>query len=464
MKILDNSNFTSKDNWVITLIRYGASGRASGSHGKDEHAMIVIEGKNERGEVVKTLVDFGAPSSKFPSYGNCDLTANAFPCTTSKVSFRSLPAEKEIKYFSKSDSWVVPKANAENLIKKAEGDSRATQFSRPGFSIFGRYNFLNSLHSSIIDMPYHNCVTWSIETLKHAGIVLDARDNANLWTTTTSIQKRSALGVSLVDLFHFAAKGDADSIRMHFKPGSINVNILLEGAYLGSVASYLGHYSPLMLAASYGREDTVKVLVEEYGADINFLGGRFRDNTALDCAKKDHWFGESKGKKAERSSIQSYLLEKGALTGSSQRRLIQDLCKAAYHGRLDEIKRILTQHPGVLVTQTVSDALMGWSFSYLGVYSPLMCAVIGNRMDVVRYLVEECQDNVNLLNGRGLDHTALEYAVHDKHDQIRDFLRENNGLSPEKAKSLQQASDNIMTVTELADVAGATSQTSVLTS
>jgi hypothetical protein len=186
---------------------------------------------------------------------------------------------------------------------------------------------------------------------------------------------------------------------------------LHENIMVGSIPGYLGHYSPLLLAASVGSYEIVKLLHSKYDADIHLLGGRYRDTTAIDCARHHFWLGISQERTNKKIDIIQYLQSHNAKTGNEQRKIVQNLCKAAYRGDNTEIQSILTTNPAS-VNQTVSDAIFGGWASFLGVYSPLMAAVVNNKLQMVKLLVEQYHADVNLLNGRSLDYTVLDYAKH----------------------------------------------------
>lgn len=438
--ILSNTDYVTEDKWIITLIRCG----------NDQHAMIAIEGRRDN-EIIKYLIDLRAPGSKTPLYATCEVTSYL-----PHIKLKGPENEYfDIKYSEKSASWIIDSNKINHMMEKIarEGVTAVTELgsgeeiikaaNKSSFNLFGRYNFFNSI-SGMFDKRTHSCVTWAIEVLKFSGISLDTGLNINLFTLTSDILKLDAHQVNIFELFSFSAKGDSDSISLHYPFGGININCLQEGAHLGSVASYLGHYSPLMLAAAYGNLDTVKLLVERYNADINLLGGRSRDHTALDCAQHTHWFGISP-KAADKIEIITFLQEKGAISGKEQRKVIQELCYAASNGDNEIIVNILKNKPNIQVNQTVSDALYGLWASYLGVYSPLMTAVVYDKFETVKLLVEEYKADVNQLNGRGLDRTVLDYSLHYEYNQISQYLREKGAVIGNEAIQMWKTSPLIAT-------------------
>lgn len=68
-------------------------------------------------------------------------------------------------------------------------------------------------------------------------------------------------------------------------------------ATAGVAESFLGYYTPLTPATIYNQLDTVKLLIEEYGADVNQKVGRKKDFSAIDCEKHKFWFMTKTSKK-----------------------------------------------------------------------------------------------------------------------------------------------------------------------
>ena len=71
---------------------------------------------------------------------------------------------------------------------------------------------------------------------------------------------------------------------------SHHINKLVQNAVLGDPPSFLGNYNALMIAAAYRHVAVVRYFVEVKHADLSIKGGRLRNYTALDCAKKVWWF------------------------------------------------------------------------------------------------------------------------------------------------------------------------------
>lgn len=426
IKRLNNINFVTHDDWVITLIKYGPCGSI------DEHAMIAVEGKKNN-SFVNYIIDLKAPGFKTPSVA-------LFEITTAKpsISIKQLAESGNIKYYKKSPSYVVPYTSVRHMLEIAEiMKSELSKNQGVSFNLFGKNNLFNSI-KGMFGYEIHSCITWAIELLRYAGINLSRNLKPNFFTSTSEILKIAASNLVLTDLFEFAVKNRVETIKLYYS-NIPNINFLSEGGHLGKVETILGHYSPLMLAAAYGSEDVVRLFVEEFNADINLLGGRSRDYTALDCAKMKCLSVKQK----EYFNIYNFLLEKGARSAKQQRPIIQKLCEAAKKGNNNKIISLMNSYQCLSVNQTVSDATFGLSECFLGVYSPLMLAVINKKFDTVKLLIETYGADPNLLNGRCLDLTALDYALESNSYEIINYLYANKALTGKEIKDSMLNSDEL---------------------
>lgn len=284
--------------------------------------MIGIETFDQKDGVVRFIADLRAPHYKLPSTAICDLVPGAPDTHYGKA------RNNKINYYNKSESWIVPadwEANMMNRLKTLKIGLGA----KVKFNLFGKYNYLNFI-AGMLDADVHSCVTWAIDTLKFSGICLDRNITTNSVTITTNILKEPALKLNIRDLFRFIVDDDVDSIQKFFPVKISFLNYLHENIMVGSIPGYLGHYSPLLLAASVGSYEIVKLLHSKYDADIHLLGGRYRDTTAIDCARHHFWLGISQERTNKKIDIIQYLQSHNAKTGNEQRKIVQNLCKAAY--------------------------------------------------------------------------------------------------------------------------------------
>lgn len=106
-------------------------------------------------------------------------------------------------------------------------------------------------------------------------------------------------------LYRNCTKGRYDAVKKHLTPEkakSININATREWFAVGGSYTFLGPCTLLMAASINGHLALAQLLIEQYGADLNVLGARRKDYTALDCAIR---WGKS-------DPLVNYLESKGA--------------------------------------------------------------------------------------------------------------------------------------------------------
>lgn len=432
---LDAATQVDEEHWAVTL----------GS--EDVHAVLFIEGVEKGAYFVKKLHLTGFGSSARSYYG-VGIASGITPSMTSVAGVKVVDlTKKELRFNeNRTRTWTLPRATAENMIAKAQ----LQEIEQPPlFSLYGRHAFFNIVDQMMGYPPADNCASWAINLLLEHGIKIKTAGNGfNIVTHTHSHTHRDVeeSAYTINDLCQFAKEGNIEAIRRNF-PRNYNVNRLAQFACAGPVESYLGLYTPLALAAAYGKTEVVNLLLTEYNADANLLVGRGNDLTVLDCAVKEFWL-VTKDKPAN-LAIKNHLINNKTYNGEQLKVIAQNLCKAAYTGDNQEISRILDNlDPKISVNQLSSNSILAFWAAYLGSYSPLMAAVIANKIDTVKLLVDQFGADVNQLNGRGLDHTALDRALYYGHDEIVSYLREKNAklgqelttqsslIRPESCKSL----------------------------
>ncbi|WP_039459600.1 ankyrin repeat domain-containing protein [Candidatus Jidaibacter acanthamoebae] len=279
---------------IVTLFRRGL------------HAEIGIEYLNEGKAVYKMVHLTGRGSSSGDSnisLGNGSGPSQFIPGVSSEGVVQILDlSNKPVKKEGESISWEVSKKKALALLHYAERNPLQK------FNIYGHSNFVNRIQQLAGYEEFYSCVSWACAVLNIAGINIKY-DAVNLFIYTPSLISKSTIeAVSPVDittLCKFAKTGNTEAIITNFPPEGSNVNELTSYATSGPVETFLGTYSPLSIAVSYGQYEVVKLLIEKYHALPNQLIGRREDHTALDCAYKNFWF--SGVKESAKEAVQNYL-------------------------------------------------------------------------------------------------------------------------------------------------------------
>lgn len=118
----------------VTLIRFGGI--------RDNHALIVIEGEKNKQYFMFVAELLGPSNIRITEYN-----------------FFTWPG---LKYVSKTKTWVIMAWKAQRIIDSIIEDK---QQGKPE-----KFSYLGS--SSVLSKNAHNCMTWAIEKLEIADIVL----------------------------------------------------------------------------------------------------------------------------------------------------------------------------------------------------------------------------------------------------------------------------------------------------
>ncbi|MBA8667970.1 hypothetical protein H1Q59_08735 [Holosporaceae bacterium 'Namur'] len=283
---------------IVTLFRRGL------------HAEIGIEYLNEDNAVCKMVHLTGRGSSSENSkisLGNGSGFSQFIPGVSSEGVVQILNlSNKRVKKDGESISWEVNKEKALALLHYAERNPLQK------FNIYGHSNFVNRMQQLAGYEEFYSCISWACAVLNIAGINIKY-DTVNLFIYTPYLVSKSTIEktspVDITTLCKFAKTGNTEAIIANFPPEGSNVNELTSYATSGPVETFLGTYSPLSIAVSYGQYEVVKLLIEKYHALPNQLVGRREDHTALDCAYRNFWF--SGVDESAKEAVQNYLKSNG---------------------------------------------------------------------------------------------------------------------------------------------------------
>lgn len=222
------------------------------------HAEIGIEYLNEGKAVCKMVHLTGRGSSSGDSnisLGNGSGPSQFIPGVSSEGVVQILDlSNKPVKKEGESISWEVSKEKALALLHYAERNPLQK------FNIYGHSNFVNRIQQLAGYEEFYSCVSWACAVLNIAGINIKY-DAVNLFIYTPSLISKSTIeAVSPVDittLCKFVKTGNTEAIIANFPPEGSNVNELTSYATSGPVETFLGTYSPLSIAVSYGQYEVV---------------------------------------------------------------------------------------------------------------------------------------------------------------------------------------------------------------
>lgn len=292
---------------VVTLIFRGV------------HASIAFDVTDENNQHVISIVDFVTSDEKALEEAKSNAISFGGASSDSKGHIRVLPPRDPTTttWSRKSDSWITSKNKYKALIDYARNKN---QIPTP-YHAFGNQNWFNRVKEMLGMEASHNCITLALELFPLTGIHLgETGIKVNIYTDPNEICETDlkATNLAIQNLCYFAKHGATDAIRLNFSisretaiPGStvyVDINQVASDATVGPVESYLGKYTPLALAAAYGHLDTVKLLVDDYGADLTICSGRCHNYTALDCGNTNFWF--SGVSKETRQDITKYFKER----------------------------------------------------------------------------------------------------------------------------------------------------------
>jgi len=295
----ENKQELTEDIWAVTLTRVQV------------HAEIIMEGVEHGKYFCKLLhlTGFGSSPQIFSGIG---YASGVLPSYTSNAGVRVKDLTghaANLKYDDKSSTWYLAKEAAQKLLVSAQSEEKDEKENRASrkFSLYGRYNLINLIKEMMGFPIADNCSSWALTKLRKSGINVEVGNESFLVCYTNRYSSSSAQlkEYSINDLCEFAKNGDVDAIRINFDNDQIDVNKLTENVGFGPVEVFLGRYNPLALAVAYNRLETVRVLIEEYGADITCKVGRRKDHTILDCANRIFWFNPE----GASSELKQYLLE-----------------------------------------------------------------------------------------------------------------------------------------------------------
>ena len=115
---------------------------------------------------------------------------------------------------------------------------------------------------------------------------------------------------------------------------------------------------------------------------------------------------------------------------------LETICE---HIKLDNVEELninretVLQHINKFISgKRARGPSIGPKEAFLGDYTLLALAVIYNAKDTVRFLVENCQDDVNFLFGRRRDCTVLDLALSMGRKNIAAFLQKHSAITGEK--------------------------------
>lgn len=280
---LDSEQQVSENKSAVTLIT--DSGGTIISRGK--HVQILCEQVDNEGNY-RACIYHMTGMFYLPFFNVFSQCGEHIKCSdvTKKINMTQPP---EIRYANKTKTFVLEKRDVELMIERIHATS-----NRATFNILGRHSFFALPHRYIGRMQ-DNCFTWAMDKIYFAGIKFPAYfSKMNLFAepSITVIENAEySQDYDLYDLSKFAKEGADEVIRRRF-PKSTNVNCLVSAPYSeGPVEFTLKEFTPLSLAIAYQRFSTVKMLVEEYNADLSIVVGMKRNYTASDCARTVWWGG-----------------------------------------------------------------------------------------------------------------------------------------------------------------------------
>ena len=264
------------------------------------HAMLAIESiENEKYKAV--LTDLIGPYTHFE---NPKAVVESHWGHTDKTEVRVINVKEntDIRYYKASHTWIKTRNETAVMLKEINDEHDKIR-ETPAFYLMGGNSILSYLSNyQRHGKPARNCIHWVLDKLRLAGINLHIRSN-NIVTDSKNFVFEDVTyheeSYSLRDLCEFIKLDSINGIRQHFPANNpkMNINDLVKWENVGSVELQLRHYTPLMLACGYGRWDIAKMLINEYGANVDLtspptLSGRFFKNghlalTALDCAEQN---------------------------------------------------------------------------------------------------------------------------------------------------------------------------------
>lgn len=310
----DPKSIITDDSVALTLIR---SGQKEFGIMPPRHAMIAIESVEDNKYAVH-LTDLVNPYTK---YENIGAVVHSHWGHSYDAHVRWLNVHKPVEYFRKSHTWVVSKDKVDLMLSEIQDEVKGIK-EPPSFYMLGGKSLITYLTNyERHGKPIRNCIHWALDKLRLSGINLE-QGSFNLATDSTSYtvedNKYHLNAYGMKELCDFIKLGRIDAIRRFFPPQNPNINLnqLISGE-VGSVEFQLRNYTPLMLACGYGQWDVAKMLINEYGVDVNvktkkgfsfnfFTQWLFLSYNALDCAERNI-FGLTKIAKSDDTAKQEVI-------------------------------------------------------------------------------------------------------------------------------------------------------------
>lgn len=196
-------------------------------------------------------------------------------------------SEKDIRCKEICNQWTVDKADALHLLARVENEKNSY------FNILGSGAISSSIASTLFNQRSNNCFTWAREKLMMVGVNIDPRHHwkpIEITKLATQKMRVESMDTSIRPLCHFARSNDVRSIERWYKDNPL-VNGFGWRETKGPCEFVLGKYSPLMLAAAYGKTKAVNYLVHTLKANpyINararFGFGLLGRYSAFDCGQ-----------------------------------------------------------------------------------------------------------------------------------------------------------------------------------
>lgn len=310
----DPKGIITDDSIALTLLR---SGNKELGVFPPKHAMIAIEAV-ENNKYTVHLTDLVNPYTNFE---NVKAVVKSHWGHSYDTHVRWLNIHKPVEYYKKSHTWVVSRDKADLMLNEIKDEAEGKR-EPPAFYLLGGKSVITYLsNNERHGKPVRNCIHWALDKLRLTGINL-SQDSFNLATDSASYTDEdnqyhlNAYG--LKELCDFIKLGRIEAIRRFFPPENPNVDLnqLIWGD-VGSVELQLGNYTPLMLACGYGHWDIAKMLINDYGVDVNietkkgFSVNYFKQRlmlsfNALDCAERNV-FGLTKITKEDNISKQEVI-------------------------------------------------------------------------------------------------------------------------------------------------------------
>jgi len=273
---LDNSKEITANNCAVSLLTL------------KNHAQIALEYVQDN-KLITEILDIGDRVTSKICCGNLGCGNVTGYAGDAKVHDRFFD---KLKYEKKSAVALVN-------IEKAMAMKKTALEKKYNFSLFGHASVFNVLKSMCGAEPGYNCISWAIELLTISGIKIEIDGGGfNVVTRPNSHVEKKFNPIGIKEAVRFAKDGNIDAFRANFST-DFNVNQVVKNASAGPVESFLGKYSPLALAVSYHQYEMVKVLIQEYNANIYQKSGRKEDFDAKRCIKQNFWFARKSPEEAK---------------------------------------------------------------------------------------------------------------------------------------------------------------------